>query len=102
MAPYQPRDFWENSHSSVASNDVNLGSGVRYVGGGESDAEADALYRLRKVNTQRLLAKCNLPQAPRIFELGSGGGYWVEFFGHLAPRVFVGSDLSATARERLS
>ncbi len=60
------------------------------------------MYRLRRLNAGRVLQKCKLPPNPKVFELGSGGGYWVEFFRHLEPKLFVGSDLSKTAVQRLS
>jgi len=99
---YRPTRFWESSHAAVTAEKVRAGIGMRHVGGGESDAEAAALYRLRGANASRVLRKCSLPANPRIMELGSGGGYWVEFFRQLDPEIFVGSDLSMTAVERLS
>jgi hypothetical protein len=102
MSSYKPTDFWEASHSTVASSGVERGIGIRHVGGGQSNLEAQALYRLRHVNARRVLRKCKLPPNPRIFELGSGGGYWVEFFRRFEPKLFVGSDLSKTAVQRLS
>ena len=102
MPYYKPTDFWETSHSTVTSAEVDRGLGVRYVGGGQSNQEAKALYRLRRLNAARLLRKYKLPPNPRIFELGSGGGYWVDFFRHLEPKLFIGSDLSKTAVQRLS
>jgi Methyltransferase domain len=101
MPAYKPSDFWEKSHSSVASTDVSLGRGLRYVGGGQSDLEAEALYRLRRINASRVLRTCQMPATPKIFELGSGGGFWVEFFRAFTPSLFVGSDLSLTAVDRL-
>jgi hypothetical protein len=102
MPAYKPTQFWEESHSAVAAQDVNLGSGVRYVGGGQSALEAQALYRLRNLNARRILQASKLPPRAKIFELGSGGGYWVAFFQAFNPSVYVGSDLSTTAVERLS
>jgi hypothetical protein len=102
METYKPNDFWETSHSSVASSGVDRGIGVRHVGGGQSNLEAQALYRLRGLNAGRVLRKCKLPPNPKVFELGSGGGYWVEFFRRLEPGLFVGSDLSKTAVQRLA
>jgi hypothetical protein len=101
MSAYNPRDFWEKSHSSVPSADVSLGYGVRHVGGGQSDLEAEALYCLRQINATRVLRECGLPANPKIFELGSGGGFWVEFFRQFKPSLFLGSDLSPTAVDRL-
>ena len=101
MSAYKASDFWERSHSSVSSSDVELGSGVRHVGGGQSNPEAEALYCLRQINASRVLRKCRLPANPRIFELGSGGGFWVEFFRQFDPSLFLGSDLSVTAVDRL-
>lgn len=71
------------------------------MGGGQSKPEAKALYCLRRVNANRVLRKCGLPANPKIFELGSGGGFWVEFFRQLSPSLFLGSDLSPTAVDRL-
>jgi 2-polyprenyl-3-methyl-5-hydroxy-6-metoxy-1,4-benzoquinol methylase len=102
MSNYKPDDFWETSHSSVPGAEVKLGSGVRHVGGGHSDREADALYRLRRLNAKRILAHASLPSNPKIFELGSGGGFWVNFFRSIAPALFLGSDISSTAVERLA
>src|SRR4051812_41905072 len=97
MHVYKPSDFWEKSHSSTAADDVNLGLGIHHVGGGQSLHDAAALYQLRRINLMRLLKKRPLHNEPSIFELGSGGGYWVEFFKESQPRSFVGSDLSTTA-----
>jgi Methyltransferase domain len=102
MESYKPNDFWETSHSAVPSFAVGRGIGVRHVGGGQSNLEAEALYRLRGLNASRVLRKGKLPPNPKIFELGSGGGYWVEFFRRLQPKLFVGSDLSKTAVQRLA
>jgi SAM-dependent methyltransferase len=101
MSAYKPGDFWEKSHSSISSADVELGSGIQYVGGGQSNPEAKTLYCLRRINARRVLRKCALPTNPKIFELGSGGGFWVEFFRQFSPSLFLGSDLSATAVDRL-
>jgi hypothetical protein len=101
MSCYKPTDFWETSHSTVPSSEIDRGVGVRHVGGGQSNLEAEALYRLRRLNAGRVLRKCKLPPNPKIFELGSGGGYWVDFFRRLEPKLFVGSDLSKTAVQRL-
>jgi hypothetical protein len=102
MAHYKPTDFWEKSHSAVVTAKVDQGVGIRYVSGGQSNLEAEALYRLRHLNADRVLQKCKLPPNPKIFELGSGGGYWVDFFRRFEPKLFVGSDLSKTAVQRLS
>src|SRR4051812_44459569 len=102
MKPYTPSDFWEKSHSSVTPSDVNLGLGIHHVGGGQSFHDAAALYTLRRLNLRRILGKHPVPNQPNIFELGSGGGYWTQFFKSYRPRMFVGSDLSNTAVERLS
>lgn len=102
MDTYKPKDFWEKSHSAISGDEVKLGFGIHHVGGGQSDSEAAALYRLRRANARRILDECDLPPNPRIFELGSGGGYWVEFFRGFKPATFVGSDLSKTAVDRLS
>jgi SAM-dependent methyltransferase len=99
---YNPSDFWETSHSNVAASEVNCGLGVHYVGGGDSNLEAAALYRLRRFNISRVLQKADLSSNPRIFELGSGGGYWVSYFKRFRPKIYIGSDLSLTAVERLS
>jgi len=101
MPNYKANDFWEKSHLGVASENVNRGFGVRHVGGGESDVEAAALYRLREINANRVLRKCSISSHPKIFELGSGGGFWVDFFHRLNPALFFGSDLSPTAVARL-
>jgi Methyltransferase domain len=101
MTAYKPGEFWEKSHSSVSSADVDLGCGIHYVGGGKSGQEAKALYRLRQLNAHRTLRKCRLPANPKIFELGSGGGFWVKFFDQFSPSLLVGSDVSATAVDRL-
>lgn len=101
MSVNKSSDFWEKSHSSVSSSAVGLGSGIRHVGGGQSNLEAKAMYDLRRTNALRVLRKCVLPANPRIFELGSGGGFWVEFFRQFDPSLFLGSDLSLTAVDRL-
>src|ERR1700730_3484998 len=101
MQAYKPGDFWEKSHSSIVESDVNLGLGVHYVVGGKSNVEAEALYSLRRINANRVLRKCRLPASPKIFELGSGGGFWAEFFRQFKPSLFLGSDLSPTAVDRL-
>jgi len=101
MAQYNPEHFWEKSHSEVKSSNVKLGIGVQHVGGGESEAQAEALYIMRKVNMRRLLRKCRNIRKPRIFELGSGGGYWARFFRMMEPSLYVGSDLSSSAVSRL-
>jgi hypothetical protein len=101
MSAYKPHEFWERSHSHVSPDDVKLGFGIHHVGGGQSDSEAAAMYQLRRINANRVFRKCALPPNPKIFELGSGGGYWVEFFRRFKPSAFVGSDLSGTAVERL-
>src|SRR5438045_2535282 len=97
MKNYQPTEFWEQSHSAVPVSDIRLGMGIHHVAGGQSEPEAKTLYRLRAMNARRILRRCPLSPNPKIFELGSGGGYWVEFFRALQPRAFVGSDLSHTA-----
>src|SRR5664279_4694091 len=101
MRPYQPEQFWETAHSRVPAEKVGAGLGVRNVGGGRSSSEAAAFYRARETNMRRLLKKAQLPSHPRAFELGSGGGYWVNFFATLKPSLFVGSDISSTAAARL-
>lgn len=102
MPTYKPNEFWEKSHSHVSPDDVNFGFGIHHVSGGQSNFEAETLYRLRRLNANRVLRKATLPANPKILEIGSGGGYWVEFFQRFLPKVFVGSDLSDTAVERLS
>lgn len=101
MAQYQPEHFWQKAHSAVQDSAVKAGFGVWQVGGGANDREAAALYVLRTANMRRALAKCALRPAPKIFELGSGGGFWVQFFSDLRPSTYVGSDLSETAVTRL-
>jgi hypothetical protein len=98
---YQPQQFWESAHSRVPTEDVRAGLGVRNVGGGRSSREAAAFYRARKINMGRLLKKVGLPTHPKIFEMGSGGGYWVNFFTAFQPSIFIGSDISSTAILRL-
>jgi hypothetical protein len=102
MDTYQPADFWEKAHAAAPADDINLGLGIHYVGGGVALRDAAALYKLRKLNLGRVLRKKRLPTRPKIFELGSGGGFWVEFFQQFEPQKFVGSDLSLTAVQRLS
>jgi SAM-dependent methyltransferase len=101
MPDYQPEHFWQKAHSGVQESAVKAGFGVRYVGGGADDQEAEALYVLREVNMLRAISERAIPARPKIFELGSGGGYWVQFFSRLQPSVYVGSDLSETAVARL-
>lgn len=101
MFEYQPEKFWQKAHSTVQDSAVKAGFGVRHVGGGANDQEAEALYTMRKVNMHRALEKCALAPGPKIFELGSGGGFWVQFFSQLRPSAYVGSDLSETAVARL-
>jgi 2-polyprenyl-3-methyl-5-hydroxy-6-metoxy-1,4-benzoquinol methylase len=101
MPAYQPENFWQKAHSAVDESAVKAGTGVRHVGGGANDLEAEALYVLREVNMHRILRKCAPPARPAIFELGSGGGYWVRFFAQMQPAAYVGSDLSETAVARL-
>src|SRR5438477_9105075 len=100
MPTYTASDFWETSHTDVGSGEVERGCGVRHVGGGHSTGEARALYRLRQINADRVLKSANLPARPKIFELGSGGGYWVDYFQQFSPSAYVGSDISPTAVER--
>ena len=102
MADYRPDSFWEKAHTTVSSDEVNLGTGVRSVGGGANDVEAAALYCLRRLNADRVLRGCELPCNPKLLEFGSGGGFWVQYFEKYSPSLFVGSDLSPTAVERLS
>jgi hypothetical protein len=59
MLADKPNDFWETSHSSVSPDDVNLGFGVRQVGGGQSDLEVAALYQLGEINAERVLYAFN-------------------------------------------
>jgi SAM-dependent methyltransferase len=101
MSSYQPKEFWESAHSKVPADKVEAGLGVRNVGGGRSSLEAAAFYRARETNMHRLLRKAQLPLQPRILELGSGGGYWADFFSAFKPASFVGADISSTAVSRL-
>ena len=79
-----------------------MGEGIRHVGGGQSDYEARMLYRLRRVAMNRVLKRLALPSPPRVFELGSGCGFWAGFLAEKGVREYVGSDLSPTAVARLS
>ncbi|MFZ4773871.1 MAG: class I SAM-dependent methyltransferase [Terrimicrobiaceae bacterium] len=99
---YNNKTFWENAHHSKLEDDSTISVAIREVGGEDSPLGAQALYILRRLGLSRLLKKVNLTNAPSIFEVGSGGGYWSGYFQtRFTLGRFTGSDISPTAVERL-
>jgi SAM-dependent methyltransferase len=97
---YSPQSFWEEKHREVNQGDVKLGVGIQYVGGGQCEAETKALYQLRQLALQRTLGKVT-GEIKSIFELGSGGGFWANYFQRREIQNYFGSDISSTTVERL-
>lgn len=97
---YSPSTFWEEKHREVEQGDVKLGVGIQNVGGGQCEAERKALYYLRELALERTLKKSS-GEIKSIFELGSGGGFWANYFQKKGIQNYFGSDISPAAVQRL-
>ncbi|HXG40150.1 MAG TPA: class I SAM-dependent methyltransferase, partial [Candidatus Limnocylindrales bacterium] len=90
---YEPIDYWSRLH---ARGDLSA------VGQSALPAELNAwLYRALARNVRRFLRSARLAVPERVFDVGSGTGFWPRFWHRLGARRVDGCDLVPEAVERL-
>jgi SAM-dependent methyltransferase len=105
---YNPKHFWEQTHSEVPTERAGKGEGIRSVGGGSCVTEALYLYRLRTIAMRRAVSAAQKNgmrnDAVRALEFGCGSGYWLQALPSLLGTTdftYTGADISETAIARL-
>jgi SAM-dependent methyltransferase len=91
---FDPSTYWERRLQAFDLSVVgHSGLGLRYN---------RWLYRVRAVVFRRLLQKVALPPCPRVLDVGSGTGFYIEEWQRAGIEELVGSDLTTIAVERLA
>jgi 2-polyprenyl-3-methyl-5-hydroxy-6-metoxy-1,4-benzoquinol methylase len=95
MSDFQVKDYWEER----LNKNFNL-NGVGYEGLGNSYNEV--LYKIRKRIFQNLLKLLNLKDHQvEILDIGSGTGFYIDFFKENGFKKICGSDITEVAVNNL-
>lgn len=93
--PFDARSYWERRLSSHFNE-----QGVGYFGMGEEYNRF--MYRLRAWRLKDRLARLGIdPSGARILDVGSGTGFYLDFWKTYSPSCLEGMDLTETASMRL-
>lgn len=96
MSGFDPKNYWEQRLASSTGLE-----GVGYLGLGQPFNEW--MYRVRRWNFKRFVSH-HMPQRAQraVLDVGSGTGEYLRLWKQLGVGAVSGSDLTATAVERLS
>jgi SAM-dependent methyltransferase len=95
MTTYEPGAYWEELLAGAFNE-----SGVGYPQLGR--AMNLAMYRATRRSVSHALAASGLDGPPRrVLDVGSGTGYWIDFWRRHGAERITGVDLTATSVERL-
>ena len=89
------RAYWESRLAERFSLE-----GVGYTGLGKSFNEW--MYRVRRAVVRRRARQRLAGAAPRVLDIGSGTGFYLELWQDLGAAAVTGSDITETAVERLA
>jgi SAM-dependent methyltransferase len=93
--PYDPKAYWARLHEDGSLRSVGQSS--------LPVALNEWLYRIGRRNVVRFVRRHGLfdPPPQRVFDAGSGTGYWVALWGALGATEIDGCDLVESAVDRL-
>jgi SAM-dependent methyltransferase len=94
QSAFDPTDYWNARHLRYPGLE-----GVGFIGLGA--AYNSWLYKIRGRSVRRLLRRLDGIEDFRVFDVGSGGGFYLDIWHDLGVAELVGSDISDVAVQRL-